>query len=102
MWNVRDSDGTLILTWGEPTGGTLLTAKACREAGKPHLVIDLADGENQAAVRSAREWVEANLAGGVLNVAGPRGSKHPDLYEKARAFVLAVLEGHRAATDNRP
>src|SRR5262249_20137195 len=27
-WNVRDSDGTLVLAWGEPTGGTLLTVKA--------------------------------------------------------------------------
>src|SRR3954447_14624932 len=36
-WNVRDSDGTLILAWGEPTGGTLLTVQACRETGKPHL-----------------------------------------------------------------
>src|SRR5262249_12024578 len=42
-WNVRDSDGTLILAWGEPTEGTLLTLTACRDAGKPHLVIDLAD-----------------------------------------------------------
>src|SRR3954454_8651242 len=31
LWNIRDSDATLILTWGEPTGGTLLTVKECRK-----------------------------------------------------------------------
>ena len=28
-WNIRDSDGTLILTRGEPTGGTAQTALIC-------------------------------------------------------------------------
>jgi hypothetical protein len=34
----------------------------------------------------------ANLPG-VLNVAGPRASKHPDIYDRARAFLLALLAG---------
>src|SRR3954447_23558628 len=42
-WNVRDADATLILTWGQPTSGTLLTVNACRGTDKPHLVLDLAD-----------------------------------------------------------
>ncbi len=28
--DIRNSDGTLLLTWGEATGGTLLTLRACR------------------------------------------------------------------------
>jgi hypothetical protein len=91
-WNVRDSDGTLILSWGGLTGGTLLTWRTCREAGKPHLVIDL-HGEEQAAVQAAREWVAECLPGGVLNVAGPRASRHADVYARARAVVAAVLGG---------
>jgi hypothetical protein len=91
-WNVRDSDGTLILTWGQPAGGTLLTVKACRSMGKPHLVIDLADQEGRtAAIASAREWLAAKLPGGVLNVAGPRASKQPHVYDRARALLLALL-----------
>jgi hypothetical protein len=42
-WNIRDSDGTLILTRGEPAGGTLLAIEECRSTGKPHLVINLTD-----------------------------------------------------------
>jgi hypothetical protein len=91
-WNVRDSGGTLILTWGEPTGGTLLTVNECRRAGKPHLVLDLADeGGLDDATASAREWVGATLPGGVLNVAGPRSSRDAAVYGRARSFVLALL-----------
>jgi Circularly permutated YpsA SLOG family len=93
-WNVRDSDGTLVLTWGAPTGGTLLTVDVCRDLGKLHLVIDLADeGAQAAAVRAARDWIAAELPGGVLNVAGPRASEDAALYGRARAFLRAVLGG---------
>jgi hypothetical protein len=91
-WNVRDADTTLILAWGELTGGTLLTLQECRTTGKPYLVIDLAGpGSDLAAVPAAREWIAANLAGGVLNIAGPRASTHPDVYNRARAWLRAVL-----------
>jgi hypothetical protein len=91
-WNMRDSDGTLILSWGEPTGGTQLTVNECQRVAKPHLVIDLADeGDIPATIQAARAWVAATLAGGVLNVAGPRASKHESVYDRARAFLLIVL-----------
>jgi len=95
-WNIRDADGTLILTWGKPTGGTLLTVRECRSSGKPYLVIDLAgEGERAAAARAVRCWITEKLAGragaGVLNVAGPRASKNPAVYDRARAFLRVVL-----------
>jgi len=90
-WNVRDSDATLILTWGEPTGGTLLTLDECDAAGKPRLVVDLsAGGDRTAQVSAAREWV-ARLGSGTLNVAGPRASRHPAVYGRATAFGRAIL-----------
>jgi hypothetical protein len=93
-WNIRDTEGTLILSWGEPTGGTLLTVKECHKTRKPHLVIDLADEDGEsAAVRAARKWIAASLHSGILNVAGPRASKHPAVYDRARAYLLALLGG---------
>jgi hypothetical protein len=97
-WNIRDSDGTLILSWGELTGGTLLTADECRKAGKPHLVLDLADEEHLLeAIATARTWGAANVASGVLNVAGPRESSHPGIYDAAKEFLRAVLDPRPAS-----
>src|SRR4051794_11040714 len=62
-WNIRDSDGTLILTQGEPTGGTLLTVQVCRSTAKPYLVVDLDD---DGSLQAAREWLATTLAGGTL------------------------------------
>ena len=96
--NVRDSNGTLVLTWGEPTGGTLLTLNECDRVGKPRLVIDLAaDADRAKQVEAAREWAKGLGGSGTLNVAGPRGSRHPEVYARAKAFVAALLARLSAA-----
>ena len=40
---VVDSDGTLIFTWGDLTGGTALKQRLAISHGKPHYIIDLMD-----------------------------------------------------------
>jgi hypothetical protein len=95
-WNIRDSDATLVLSWGKPTGGVLLTLNECRKVGKPHLVIDLAcETDSAEAVRATRDWIAAKVGAGVLNVAGPRASKDPAVCERARTFLLAALGQRR-------
>lgn len=86
-WNVRDSDGTLILTRGEPSGGTALTADFARRFGRPLHVVDLATGASPAA---ARAWLEAHRIE-VLNVAGPRESAAPGIHAAATAFLAELL-----------
>ena len=93
-WNVRDSDGTLILTRGRPRGGTALTITLARRLGRPHLVLDLAakPAPDPAALTL---WANAHdLA--VLNVAGPRESAHPGIQDEARAFLENALRELRA------
>ena len=86
-WNVRDSDGTLILTRGIPTEGTAATIELARRYRKPHLVADLEQGAEALAVR---QWI-ARRRIRVLNVAGPRESKCPGIYAQAATFLRAVL-----------
>lgn len=88
-WNVRDSDGTLILCRGVLSGGTALTRRIAQENGKPLFVADLAWMENLATIRAwlYREEVR------VLNVAGPRESENPGIQAQARAFLTALLLG---------
>ncbi len=90
-WNVRDSDGTLILSRGEPSGGTALTIRFAKDLGRPILVVDLARAGNPGEVPS---WIRRNRIG-VLNVAGPRESKCPGIYGEAVAFLQTVLGAGR-------
>jgi len=85
-WNVRDSDGTLVLTRGEPSGGTALTIRLAGRLGRPFLVVDLAEGGDAG---KAGEWIRRNRIE-VLNVAGPRESKAPGIHGEATAFLRTV------------
>ena len=86
-WNVRDSDGTLVLTRGEPRGGTALTVDIATELGRPALVLDLARASDAEA---ARDWLRREEIR-VLNVAGPRESGAPGIYQAALSFLRAAL-----------
>ena len=85
--NVEDSDGTLILTAGSPTGGTALTLKLARQLHKPFLLADLARDANPSVLGP---WIRKNLIG-VLNVAGPREGESSGIYELASAFMRTAL-----------
>lgn len=85
--NVRDSDATLVLTWGAPEGGTALTIGIAEEMERPLLVVDL---EDAPAPAMGRAWL-AELAPGVLNVAGPRESSAPGIYECAADYLRQLL-----------
>jgi hypothetical protein len=87
--NVRDSDATLVLTRGRPTGGTALTVAVARSRGRPYLIVDL-DGE--AEPDAVRRWLVDHRVR-VLNVAGPRESSSAGIHEAAVDFLNAVLAG---------
>jgi hypothetical protein len=92
--NVEDSDGTLIFTRGSPRGGTLLTLKLARQAGKPHTLVDPSREENFSAVVA---WIRQNQIR-TLNVAGPREGEVPGIYKQVFFFlqkILKILQGPR-------
>ncbi len=82
-WNVRDSDGTLVVSGGRPTGGTALTMTLARRHGKPLRVVDLSRDPSPGEVW---RWIEARAIT-VLNVAGPRESQRPGIGREAHAFL---------------
>ena len=85
--NVHDSDATLVLVpherWHSP--GTAWTIECCRDLGRPHLVTKVDAGDEVA------DWLSALPEGVVLNVAGPRESQSPGVYDAARALLARVL-----------
>lgn len=88
-WNVRDSDGTLVLHVGALSGGTAQTIEIARRLGKPCLVLDLTRQPDPAAVRA---WASAHHLK-ALNVAGPRESKSPGVCALAHEFLRSVFLG---------
>jgi hypothetical protein len=87
-WNVRDSDGTLVLTRGEPTGGTALTIKLAAACSRPCLVIDL---NASPAPETVGTWLAANRIRR-LNIAGPRESGCPGIHDEAVKFLRCFFE----------
>ena len=86
-WNVRDSDGTLILNRGRLSGGTAQTVGIAVRLGKPHLILDPSKRSNCAVVHA---WVKRHTIR-ALNVAGPRESKSPGIYAQAARFLRLAL-----------
>ena len=85
-WNVRDSEGTVILTFSaEPGGGSKKTAEFAEKLGRPwiHIARSL---ESLPAVRLQKFVAENGIAR--LNVAGSRESKEPGIHQ----WVCDVIE----------
>jgi Icc-related predicted phosphoesterase len=86
-WNVRDSDATLILSWGQVSGGTALTCKLAEKMAKPLLIIDLCQTISK---QRFNQWLKQyNII--TLNIAGPRHSVATELYDKALNAALFLL-----------
>lgn len=89
--NVEDADATLIFTVGTPTEGTAFTVECARKHQKPYLLIDLEEIDGMQAVTKIREWLALRQTD-ILNVAGPRESKAPGIYEKVFNIMSDVFD----------
>jgi len=84
--NVRDSDGTVLFSLSPTlTGGSRKTVEFAKKHQKPWLHIHAGQRGCDDRLRS---FVAENAIA-ILNVAGPRGSKEPDIGK----FVIQTLEG---------
>ncbi len=89
--NVIDSGGTVIFTRGRLEGGSKLTEKIAREAGKPCVHQDLEKVRLTVAVQQLREWLRTREVR-VLNVAGSRESKAPGLQAAVARLLVSALQ----------
>lgn len=89
--NVVDSDATVILCKGNPTGGSLKTVEFAEKHLRPYLVVDLNRGRT-AAADAIVAWLKCVDADeGVLNVAGSRESKSPGIQELTEMVMIDVI-----------
>jgi len=86
--NVVDSDATLIIYRQRLRGGTALTNRLAKEHSKPlkRVRLDLASD-----LITVTEWL-AEHSVRELNVAGPRESSDPGIYDEAVSFLTRLLQ----------
>lgn len=88
--NILDSGGTLIVSHGLLTGGSALTRELAKKHKKPWIHIDMVDLSLETAADMLISWIERNKIS-ILNVAGPRGSKDPMIYQATIDLLERVL-----------
>jgi hypothetical protein len=85
--NVIDADGTWILYRERLQGGTALTNRIAKELGRPLLRTRI---DRAVKIEQVIDWLLANDVR-ILNIAGPRGSFHPELYWDAVRVIQGVF-----------
>ena len=89
--NVLDSDGTVIFSHGDLEGGSKRTADLATALCKPFLLIDLNKTLPSESGEVLAAWIKAHNIS-VLNVAGSRASKDPEIYDRVRIVMQIALE----------
>lgn len=93
-WNVRDSDGTLVLSPAAASPGaaghdpgTAWAVRCAERLGRPLLIVDPGDPAARATVA---RWLAAHPIR-TLNVAGPSETACPGIGAKTHSLLLCVL-----------
>ena len=89
--NIEDSDGTLIVSHGDLSGGSLLTRDLATSFGRPVIHIDFNANTMEAAASNVKNWIAENDVY-VLNVAGPRASGDPKICDATRDLLTLLFD----------
>ena len=85
--NVKDSDGSLIIINKNPDAGTLLTIKTAEQLNKAIFIQDISTVTKQNAFQEF--LLILNIK--VLNIAGPRESSSPGIYEQCSKVLFELI-----------
>jgi hypothetical protein len=90
-WNVRDADATLVFSHGPLSGGSALTIAFAQQCARPCLHVDLTEHDEGRAAQVVAAWLDATQPA-VLNIAGPRASNDPLIYDAVSRVLRRVLD----------
>ncbi len=91
-WNVRDSDITIILLSEKRrnvSSGTAFTIENAKAYSKPYEIIIL---EEQDCLEKSKNWLLTFQKNLLLNVAGPRESESPRIFDLSRDFLMSLFK----------
>lgn len=89
-FNILDSDGTLIISHGNLKGGSARTQQLARKHHRSCIHIDLDEISSYKAVEIIQAWIDSKDIR-VLNVAGPRASEDPWIYDDVKNILRSLL-----------
>lgn len=88
--NVADSDGTLIISHGLPSGGSAYAGEKAAELNKPLLHVDLNKVHAFQASHAVKRWIsDKNIE--ILNVTGTKISKDKYIYQATMHLLTTVF-----------
>lgn len=87
--NVAESDATVVFTGNVPTRGSQQTMRLCELSLRPLLRINVDRGIDIGA-HALRCWL-TDIRPVVLNVAGSRASKCPEIYRHTKSILIRAL-----------
>ena len=88
--NVKDSDGTIVIYFDEPRGGTRFTIECCEQLNRPHIIVNAAKTSAAEAATAIGDFVREHKID-ILNVAGPRQSEWAAGYDYASRALEQFL-----------
>ena len=92
-WNVRDSDGTLIIAKDYSSRGTQMTRSHCLDLRKPLFCMAFSKlaAEGELTEDAICEWLEKKNIG-ILNIAGNRESVAPGIQVWATQALIEIFK----------
>jgi hypothetical protein len=88
--NVKDSDGTLIISHGPLSEGSEYTRRTASRYDRQYLHIDLNEFNPFRAAQKVYDWIKnSNIE--ILNVAGPRASHDPYIYQAVTKILVTLF-----------
>ena len=87
--NVIDGDGTLIVSFGPLAGGSALTESLSIKHDRPCLTLNLALISLDEAIDAIEKWIQ-RYSITTMNVAGPRASGEPRIYDAVYELLLQI------------
>lgn len=94
--NVKDADGTVIFTHGQPSDDSALTNEYAIKNNKPLLHIDLDILSESSAIESLMDWINEKKIE-VLNVAGSPESQDEYIYDEVHSIFKSIIKTIKSA-----
>jgi len=86
--NIENSDGTIIIYTNKIDAGTEVAFNLCNQIGKPVILVKSDDEET---IRIIQTWMEINKIKS-LNIAGPRESNEPGVYQFTKDLLTNLFK----------